>query len=54
MVNAQKFLDHHELKIYGIDIFIVLEYLVQKEFLQISIEESKSKIINHRYYSIKS
>jgi hypothetical protein len=52
--SMQEILDHHELKIYGIDIFIVLEYLVQKEFLQISIEESKSKIINHRYYSIKS
>lgn len=50
--SIQEILDHNELKMYGIDIFIVLEYLVQKEFINVTLEESKSKVIKHRYYSL--
>lgn len=50
--SIQNILDHPELKMYGIDIFIVLEYLVQKEYILITLEESKGKEIKHRYYMI--
>ena len=51
--SIQEIIEQEELKLYSIDIFVLLEYLVDKGILHIVLEESKGKGIYHRYYTIK-
>ncbi|WP_404996886.1 nucleotidyltransferase-like protein [Caldifermentibacillus hisashii] len=52
--SIQDIVEEEELKLYSIDIFALLEYLVDKGFLHIVLEESKGKKIYHRYYTTKN
>jgi len=52
--SIQDIVEEEELKLYSIDIFALLEYLVDKGFLHIVLEESKGKAIYHRYYTTKN
>lgn len=51
--SIQEIVEHPELKFYSIDIFGILEYLVEKEYLFTVLKESKGQEIYHRYYTTK-
>lgn len=48
--TIQEICEHPEMKLYETDIFILIEYLIDKHFLNVVLEESKGKGIFHRYY----
>ena len=50
--TIEEIIIHEELKLYGTDLLILLEYLVDKQFINIELVESKGKDIYHRYYSV--
>lgn len=54
MWSIQEIIEEKELKLYSVDIFVLLEYLVDKGYLDIILEESKGKSIYHRYYTTKN
>lgn len=54
MWSIQEIIEEEELKLYSVDIFVLLEYLVDKGYLHIILEESKGKSIYHRYYTSKN
>ncbi|WP_033826409.1 nucleotidyltransferase-like protein [Bacillus andreraoultii] len=54
MWSIQEIIEEKELKLYSVDICVLLEYLVDKGYLDIILEESKGKSIYHRYYTTKN
>ena len=51
--SIQNIINHPDLKMYSTDMFDVLDYLVEKEYLYTVEEESKGKDISHRYYTVE-
>lgn len=43
---------HPELRLYSVDLSVVLEYLVDKKYLNIVNKETKGQGIFHRYYTV--
>ncbi len=52
--SLQDVMEHPELKLYASDLAILLEYLVEKGYLNICLEQSKRKHLFHRYYTVKN
>ncbi|WP_338753397.1 nucleotidyltransferase-like protein [Bacillus sp. FJAT-52991] len=50
--TIQELLDHPEVKHYAVDLAILLEYLIEKSFVQELSVETKGHGIYHRYYQI--
>lgn len=50
--SIQEILEHPELEVYSIDLFGILEHLIEKEYIEVVLLESKGKIINHRHYRV--
>ncbi|WP_203363838.1 nucleotidyltransferase-like protein [Bacillus sp. REN10] len=50
--TIQELLDHTEVKHYAIDLSILLEYLVEKSFVQEFAVGTKGQGVYHRYYRI--
>jgi Nucleotidyltransferase-like/Helix-turn-helix domain len=45
-------LSHPELKLYSIDLEVLLAYLIQKQFIEIVNIETKGKSLFHRHYKV--
>ena len=45
-------LNHEEVSVYSVDLSVLLEFLVEKEFIQVKRIETKGKGIYHRGYSV--
>jgi len=45
---------HPELEYYGVDLGIMLEYLIDKDFIQVKEIETKGQEIFHRYYQVQT
>ncbi|WAA08776.1 nucleotidyltransferase-like protein [Fervidibacillus albus] len=48
--SIKQICEHPEMELYDTDIFILVEYLIDKGYLSVALEESKGKGIFHRYY----
>ncbi len=47
-------LSHPQLQLYSVDLSILLEYLIDKKYVNVIKKETKGQEIYHRYYSIKN
>lgn len=47
-------LSHPQLQLYSVDLSILLEYLIDKDYVNVIKKETKGQEIYHRYYSIKN
>ncbi|MDQ0273591.1 nucleotidyltransferase-like protein [Cytobacillus purgationiresistens] len=50
--TIQEIIQHDELRFYSVDLSILLEYLIDKYFIEIMNIETKGKGIEHRYYKV--
>jgi hypothetical protein len=50
--SFNEMLNHPELKSYSVDLGILLEYLIDKNLIQIVQENTKGQAIFHRYYQV--
>ncbi|WAA12943.1 nucleotidyltransferase-like protein [Fervidibacillus halotolerans] len=48
--TIQQICEHPEIELYGTNIFTLVEYLIEKGYICVTLEESKGKGIFHRYY----
>lgn len=48
----QEILSHVELKEYSVDLSMLLEYLIEKGFIDVVNEETKGQGVFHRYYQV--
>lgn len=48
--SIQEIITHPELNMYSSDLVVLLEYLVDKKYVSIELQESKGRSIYHRYY----
>jgi hypothetical protein len=51
--SFQEMMEHHELSSYSIDLEVLLEYLIDKNFIQVVRKETKGLGVYHRYYKVK-
>lgn len=51
--SIDELLNHPEIIYYGVDISILIEYLIEKDFIQTIDLETKSNDLYHRYYKVK-
>jgi hypothetical protein len=50
--SFDEIIKHPELHLYSVDLTVVLEYLVDKKYLNVVNKETKGQGIYHRYYSV--
>ncbi|WP_062353235.1 nucleotidyltransferase-like protein [Bacillus kwashiorkori] len=50
--SIQEIIEQEELKLYSIDIYTFLEFLVEKAIIKIDLIETKGKSVHHRYYRV--
>lgn len=50
--SVQEILNHDELGLYSVDLTMLLEYLIDKHYIEIVNVETKGKGILHRYYKV--
>jgi hypothetical protein len=50
--SFDEMLNHPELSLYSVDLGILLEYLIDKGYISVISEETKSQGIFHRYYCV--
>jgi hypothetical protein len=51
--SFQEMLEHTELAPYSVDLEVLLEYLIDKNFLRVVSMETKGLGVYHRYYKVK-
>jgi hypothetical protein len=51
--SFQEMLEHKELAPYSVDLEVLLEYLIDKNFLRVVSMETKGLGVYHRYYKVK-
>lgn len=44
--------NHPELKYYGVDLRILMEYLIERNYIDVVLEETKGTKLYHRYYKL--
>lgn len=50
--SIQEIINHEELKLYSVDLEMLLEYLIDKRVIEVIEKETKGHGIYHRYYKI--
>lgn len=50
--SIQEIMDHEELSLYSVDLSMLLEYLIEKGNIEIEDQETKGKMIFHRFYKV--
>lgn len=50
--TVQEILNHEELGLYAVDLTMLLEYLIDKHYVEVVNVETKGKGILHRYYKV--
>ncbi|MHC0039082.1 nucleotidyltransferase-like protein [Pseudoneobacillus sp. C159] len=51
--SFQEMMEHEELAPYSVDLEVLLEYLIDKNFLRVVSAETKGLGVYHRYYKVK-
>ncbi|HLO10982.1 MAG TPA: nucleotidyltransferase-like protein [Pseudoneobacillus sp.] len=51
--SFQEMMEHEELSSYSVDLEVLLEYLIDKSFIQVVSMETKGHGVYHRYYQVK-
>ncbi|WP_442598941.1 nucleotidyltransferase-like protein [Neobacillus sp. D3-1R] len=51
--SFQEMMEHDELSSYSVDLEVLLEYLIDKNFIRVVSVETKGQGIYHRYYKVK-
>ncbi len=50
--SIQEIMSHEELRLYSVDLEMLLEYLIEKKVIEVIKEETKGQGIFHRYYRV--
>lgn len=51
--TIQEIIEHKDLRIYSVDLVILVEYLIEKKYIHVVEVESKGIGLYHRYYTVK-